>query len=77
MEYIKVLRRYIEDNNLPIEIDLVPLDSREFRQRILHRYPDVEESNDERRLRIIWAMIDQVRDVFLRSELIEGIFAKR
>jgi DNA modification methylase len=42
VEYIKVLRRYIEDNNLPMEIDLVPLDSREFRQRILQRYPDVE-----------------------------------
>jgi hypothetical protein len=38
---------------------------------------DIEESNDERRLRILWAMIDQVRDVFLRSELTEGIFAKR
>jgi DNA modification methylase len=31
VEYIKVLRKYIEDNNLPMEIDLVPLDSREFR----------------------------------------------
>ena len=38
---------------------------------------DIEESNDERRLRIIWVMIDQVRDVFLKSELIEGIFTKR
>jgi len=38
---------------------------------------DIEESNDELRLRIIWVMIDQVRDVFLRSELIEGIFEKR
>jgi type III restriction enzyme len=38
---------------------------------------DIEESNDERRLRILWAMIDQVRDVFLRSELIEGIFTKK
>ena len=38
---------------------------------------DIEESNDERRLRILWAMIDQVRDVFLRPELIEGIFTKR
>lgn len=38
---------------------------------------DIEESDNERQLRILWAMIDQVRDVFLRSELIEGIFAKR
>jgi len=38
---------------------------------------DIEESNNERQLRILWAMIDQVRDVFLRSELIEGMLAKR
>ncbi len=44
VEYIKVLRRYIEDNNFLMEIDLVPLDSREFRQRILQRYPDVEDA---------------------------------
>jgi DNA modification methylase len=44
VEYIKVLRRYIEDNQLPMEIDLVPLDSREFRQRILRRYQDVEDA---------------------------------
>lgn len=38
---------------------------------------DIEESIDERQLRILWAMIDQVRDVFLRSELIEGIFSQK
>lgn len=38
---------------------------------------DVEESNDERQLRILWAMIDQVRDVFLRPELTEGIFTQK
>jgi DNA modification methylase len=43
VEYIKILRRYIEDNNLPMEIDLIPLDSKEFRARILQRYPDAEE----------------------------------
>ncbi len=42
--YIKVLKKYIEDNQLPMEIDLVPLDSREFRQRILQRYQDVEDA---------------------------------
>ncbi|HUV60470.1 MAG TPA: site-specific DNA-methyltransferase [Desulfatiglandales bacterium] len=42
--YIKVLKKYIEDNQLPMEIDLVPLDSREFRQRILRRYQDVEDA---------------------------------
>lgn len=44
MEYVKVLRGYTEDNNLPMEIDLIPLDSREFRQRILRRYPDVDDA---------------------------------
>jgi len=44
VDYIKVLRRYIEDNDLPMEIELVPLDSREFRQRILQRYQDVEDA---------------------------------
>ncbi|MBI5184037.1 MAG: hypothetical protein HY999_06700, partial [Nitrospinae bacterium] len=38
---------------------------------------DIEESDNERQLRIIWAIIDQVRDVFLRPELIEGIFSKK
>jgi superfamily II DNA or RNA helicase len=36
---------------------------------------DIEEA-EEKPLRILWAMIDQVRDVFLRPELIEGIFTK-
>ncbi|OIN96991.1 hypothetical protein AUJ66_04660 [Candidatus Desantisbacteria bacterium CG1_02_38_46] len=44
IEYIKVLRKYAEENNLPVEIELIPLDSREFRARILQRYPDAEEN---------------------------------
>lgn len=44
IEYIKILRKYIINNNLPLELELIPLDSREFRARILQRYPDVEES---------------------------------
>jgi len=44
VEYIKVLGKYIEDNQLPMEIDLIPLDSREFRKRILQRYQDVDEA---------------------------------
>jgi len=43
IEYIKILRRYIEENNLPMEIELIPLDSKEFRTRILQRFPDAEE----------------------------------
>lgn len=38
---------------------------------------DIEESDDERQLRILWAMIDQVRDVFLKPELIEGILTRK
>jgi hypothetical protein len=44
VEYIKVLQRYIYENTLPVEIDLIPLDSREFRKRILQRYQDVDEA---------------------------------
>jgi hypothetical protein len=38
---------------------------------------EIEESINEKQLRILWAMIDQVRDICLRSELLEGIFTKR
>ena len=44
IEYIKILKKYIEDNQLPMEIDLIPLDSREFRKRILQRYQDFDEA---------------------------------
>lgn len=44
VEYIKILRKYINENNLPLQLELIPLDSREFRARILQRYPDAEES---------------------------------
>src|SRR3972149_6377522 len=51
-----------------------------IREHIMKRFllgANIEECDNERLLRILWLMIDQVRDVFLRSELIEGIFAKR
>jgi type III restriction enzyme len=38
---------------------------------------DLDESNDEVLLRRLWAIIDQIRDVFLKPELIEGIFMRR
>jgi DNA modification methylase len=44
IEYIKILKKYIEDNQLPMEIDLIPLYSREFRKRILQRYQDFDEA---------------------------------
>lgn len=36
---------------------------------------DINEA-DDKHLRILWALIDQVRDVFLQPELIEGILGK-
>jgi hypothetical protein len=44
LEYTKILRKYIYDNNLPMELDLIPLDSKEFRLHILRRFPDVEDA---------------------------------
>lgn len=38
---------------------------------------EIEETNDELALRRLWGVIDQVRDLFVRPELIEGILAKR
>ena len=37
----------------------------------------IEDSNNEILLRRLWAVIDQVRDLFLKPELIEGIFVKK
>lgn len=47
-----------------------------LKKRLLGGF-DLEESKDELALRRLWAVIDQVRDVFMRPELIEGIFARR
>jgi DNA modification methylase len=52
-EYVKILQKYVEDNRLVveedgsplIEIELIPLRSNRFRQRILQRYRDVEEAD--------------------------------
>ena len=38
---------------------------------------ELEDSANELELRRLWAVIDQVRDVFMRSELIEGILTKK
>lgn len=42
--YIKTLRNYAEKHNLPLELEAIPLDSKEFRARILQRMPDIEEN---------------------------------
>jgi len=44
MEYIKILEQYIFKNNLPVKLELIPLDSKEFRARVLQRYPDVDDA---------------------------------
>ena len=44
VEYIKILEKYIEKHMLPLKLDLIPLDSKEFRARVLQRYPDANEA---------------------------------
>jgi len=44
IEYIKILEKYIEKNNLPLKLELIPLDSKEFRSRVLQRYPNIGEA---------------------------------
>ena len=44
-------------------------------KRFLYGKP-VEEA-EEKPLRILWAMIDQVRDIFMQPELIEGILSNK
>ena len=38
---------------------------------------EMEETDDEVALRRLWGVIDQVRDLFVRPELVEGVLAKR
>jgi len=44
VEYVKILEKYIEKHTLPLKLDLIPLDSKEFRARVLQRYPDASEA---------------------------------
>ena len=44
VEYIKILEKYIVKHTLPLKLDLIPLDSKEFRARVLQRYPDINEA---------------------------------
>lgn len=37
---------------------------------------DIEDCDDEVALRRLWAMLDQIRDVFLRPEFVDGVFHK-
>src|SRR3990167_6352555 len=55
---------------------LVKIIREHIRKRLLGG-TELNESSDELELRRLWAVIDQIRDVFLRPELIEGIFMRR
>ncbi|KKU15861.1 MAG: methylase N-4/N-6 domain protein [Candidatus Jorgensenbacteria bacterium GW2011_GWA2_45_9] len=44
VEYIKILEKYIEKHTLPLKLNLIPLDSKEFRARVLQRYPNIDEA---------------------------------
>lgn len=50
-----------------------------IKEHIVKRFllgKDIEEA-DEKQLRILWAMIDQIRDVFMKPELVEGILTNK
>lgn len=57
--------------NLPTQKQIL-----QTRKRLLGG-AELEDSKDEVLLRRLWAIIDQVRDVFLRPELIEGILMRK
>ena len=55
---------------------LVKIIKDHIRKRLLGG-TELGDSGDEILLRRLWAIIDQIRDVFLRPELVEGIFIKK
>jgi len=58
------------------QVILVKIIKDHIRKRLLGG-TELGDSNDEVLLRRLWAIIDQTRDIFLRPELIEGIFIKK
>jgi len=58
------------------QVILVKIIREHIKKRLLNG-SDVEDSTDEILLRRLWAIIDQIRDVFMRPELIEGIFTRK
>ena len=58
------------------QIMLVKIIREHIKKRLLNG-SDVEDSTDEILLRRLWAIIDQIRDVFMRPELVEGIFTRK
>ena len=57
------------------QIILIKIIKNHIAKRFLYGNP-VEEA-EEKPLRILWAMIDQVRDIFMQPELIEGILSNK
>ena len=43
--YVRTLEQYIYKHSLPLKIELIALDSRAFRARVLQRYPDVGDAD--------------------------------
>ncbi|PIT94730.1 hypothetical protein COT96_02750, partial [Candidatus Falkowbacteria bacterium CG10_big_fil_rev_8_21_14_0_10_38_22] len=58
------------------QVMLVKIIREHIKKRLLNG-SDVEDSTDEILLRRLWAIIDQIRDVFMRPELTEGIFTRK
>jgi superfamily II DNA or RNA helicase len=58
------------------QVMLVKIIREHIKKRLLNG-SDVEDSVDEILLRRLWAIIDQIRDVFMRPELTEGIFTRK
>lgn len=45
VEYANILERYFYKNNLPLKLELITLDSKEFRTHILRRLPEVSDAD--------------------------------
>jgi len=58
------------------QVVLVKIIRDHIKKRLLNG-SDVEDSTDEVLLRRLWAIIDQIRDIFMKPELIEGIFTSK
>lgn len=58
------------------QVVLVKIIREHIKKRLLNG-SDIEDSTDEALLRRLWAIIDQIRDVFMKPELIEGIFTSK
>ena len=58
------------------QVVLIKIIRQHIKKRLLSGQT-IEDSNNEILLRRLWAVIDQTRDLFLKPELIEGIFVKK